>query len=149
MTGSGNSDRRVLTTGLRVFAAFAIVTGALDLSFGSALLAHSGARLGDAATDPLLDSQMRYLGATWAGFGGVLWWAAGDLVSRGTVLKILAAAVFAGGLGRLASEMVMGPSGVLVKGFIALELLGPPVVLLFRARLVQRLERNQASLAED
>jgi Domain of unknown function (DUF4345) len=115
---------------LRIFAVFAVVTGSLDLLFGGGLLVASGAVLATgSATDPLIDSQLRFLGAIWAGYGVMLWWTAGNLRSRMTPLAILSATMFVAGLGRTGSALLHGIPSPLVIVFIAIELIGPPLVL--------------------
>jgi len=72
---------RALTVVLRVFAAFAVITGLLDVVTGLRLLVSSGAHLPAAAViDPVLNSHIKYMGAVWAGFGVALWWTTHDLV---------------------------------------------------------------------
>ena len=54
---------------------FAVVTGALDIIAGTRLLISGGAQLPEvAAADPVLNSQIKFLGAVWCGFGVALWW---------------------------------------------------------------------------
>lgn len=65
--------------GLELFAAFAILTGATDIIDGVRLFIGSGARLEAVAHDPVLNSEIRYLGAVWGGFGAILWWVSNDL----------------------------------------------------------------------
>jgi len=73
---------------LRLFAAFAVVTGLLDVLTGTRLLIGAGAQLsGLAANDPVLNSQIKFLGVIWAGCGAAVWWAAGDLRSRQGVVQ--------------------------------------------------------------
>lgn len=58
---------------LRTFALFAILTGLGDVLFGTRMLSASEPRLAEAVlAHPVLDSQLRYLGAMWAGLGAVL-----------------------------------------------------------------------------
>lgn len=124
---------------LRFFAVFALLTGGLDVALGTKLLLASGADLpAHAAADPLLNSQIRYWGAVWCGFGAVLWWTTGDLLGRVALLQILMATVFLGGIGRLLSAFQFGAGPPMLTVFIAIELLGPPALDAWRRRLVRR-----------
>ena len=119
-----------LGLGLKLFGAFAILTGAADIIDGVRLLIGSGARLEDIARDPVLNSQIRYLGAVWGGFGAILWWVSNDVMDRRRTLEILCAAVFVGGIGRTIATLVDGPGPRLLTFFIAIEFVGPLIVLL-------------------
>jgi hypothetical protein len=115
--------------GLKLFAAFAILTGATDIIDGVRLLIGSGARLEAVAHDPVLNSQIRYLGAVWGGFGAILWWFSNDLQARRRPLEILCAAVFIGGIGRTIAALSDGAGPRLLTFFIVIEFAGPPIVV--------------------
>jgi Domain of unknown function (DUF4345) len=118
-----------LSVVLRVFAAFAIVTGISDLLAGPGVLVSSGAHLDPgSAADPLVDSQIRFMGAIWAGYGAALWWTAGDLIGRMPVLRLLAATLFLGGIGRSLSALRIGAAPPILLALIAIELVEPPLV---------------------
>lgn len=130
---------RRLSVALRIVAGFAIITGLIDIVAGTGILALMGSQLpAGAAADPALDSQFRFLSATWFGYGLALWWVAGDLARRLTILELFALAMFVGGLGRVISIAVNGvpPAPMLV--FLAIELVGP-VAAVLTARRLQKL----------
>ncbi len=139
MTPRDRADRfGALIVVLRVFAVFALLTGGLDSALGAKLLLSSGAELPQsAAADPLLNSQIRYWGAVWCGFGAVLWWTTRDLRERIALLQILMATVFLGGMGRLLSAFQCGTGPPVLIAFIVIELLGPPALEGWRRRLMQ------------
>jgi hypothetical protein len=56
----------------------------------------------------LADSQYRYFGATWASYGGLLWWIADDIEARKVPLSILAGFMVVGGVGRVISGVKYG-----------------------------------------
>jgi hypothetical protein len=131
---------------LRVFASFAIVTGSLDIIAGTQVLTGGGAHLSpDVAADPVLNSQIKYLGAIWVGFGAALWWTTRDLRGRSVMLHILLGAVFLGGIGRLLSALQFGMGPPLLTAFIVIELVGPVLVLVWRHRLVNRRLTNSGT----
>lgn len=82
--------------------------------------------------DPWLDSQMRFLGAMWAGWGVLMIWACRNLDARGDVFDILAAVLFLGGCGRIASLLIHADSPGLLMSFAGLEIVVAPAVMLLR-----------------
>lgn len=78
----------------------------------------------------LVDSQIRFLGAMWAGYGVMLWWTSCDLQTRRTPQGLLAGIMFVGGLGRLASGLSHGFSVAWVQVTMLAELLGPVAIYL-------------------
>ena len=125
-----------MSISLRVFAGLAMITGALDIIAGTHLLTNAGARLPETvAADPVLNSQIKFFGAIWFGYGVMLWWATQDLRQRSAVLHILMAVLFLGGIGRVIAAWRFGLATPLLAAFIAIELLGPIVVVAWRWRL--------------
>jgi hypothetical protein len=107
---------------LTVFGFFAVLTGSADVVLGPHLLVANGAALGSSVNDPWLDSQLRFLGAMWAGWGALSIWTCRDLRARGQVFEILSAVFFVAGCGRVASCFVHPGSPALLEFFAALEL---------------------------
>lgn len=127
--------QRYLAMGLRIVAIFAIITGLMDVVMGTGVLATLGSQISsEAAADPALDSQFRFLSATWFGYGLALYWVARDIAARLPVLHILAAAMFVGGLGRLISIAVNGAPPPAMYLFLAIELAGPVAAVLLARR---------------
>lgn len=120
---------------LYVLAFIPLLTGAYDL--GMSLHGHRylGAEVPpEAFGDPLLNSQLRYFGAIWLGFGATLLVVASDLPKYSSLLRVMLGIVFLGGLGRVASIIQFGwPSntvGILfVASTTAIEIVG--MALLF------------------
>jgi Domain of unknown function (DUF4345) len=114
---------------MTVFGLFAIVTGCADVVLGPHLLVANGAKLGSGVDDPWLDSQLRFLGAMWAGWGVLMIWSCRHLGSRGGVFDILCAVLFVAGCGRVASCLIHPGSPALLI-FAGLEIAagghGPP-----------------------
>ena len=128
---------RRLARVLQLFGVFAVATGLGDVLAGSRLLTAAGATLGAGGVDPVLNSQIHYLGAMWAGVGASLWWCARDLRGRAGLLHLLMAAVVVGGVGRVIAAMRFGSGPPLLAFFIAVEFLGPPAIVLWHRRLLR------------
>ncbi|KAK3067283.1 hypothetical protein LTR53_015936 [Teratosphaeriaceae sp. CCFEE 6253] len=110
---------------LKAFSLFAIATGTLDILLGTAM---AGTPAESPATSPtmrLIDSQLRFLGAMWAGYGLMLWWITDDLPGRRTPLALLSGVMVAGGVGRAISGARYGFSATWVAVAMWVELLGP------------------------
>lgn len=102
----------------------ALLTGAMDVVIGVAGQANIG--VGNAASvplDPVLDSQVRFLGAVWLGLGVIQLVCLGDLRRYGTILQLCFAIVVLGGIGRALSLLQAGhPSSDIGTAFIAVAL---------------------------
>ena len=85
---------------VRALAVLALLTGAVDVLIGLPGQQKIGAALAEGYTDPLLNSQLRYLGAVWFGFGVLLWHCLGDLPKYASIVRGAFIIVFIGGLGR-------------------------------------------------
>jgi hypothetical protein len=128
---------------IRALAILALVTGSIDVLLGLAAQATLGAALEEGYGDPLLNSQIRYLGAVWLGFGALLWHCLSDLPKYRSVLRGALLIVFLGGLGRVASVMQFGfPPSDLGRNFVigatAIEIIGMPLLLVWMSRLLPR-----------
>lgn len=114
---------------LRILALGFVAAGLTHVLLGLGADATLGARI-DPATmvDPSLDSQNRYYGASFTIYGALFWYAASDPAQHRTLLRILIAWFFLGGLARLVSVALHGmPSGP-VAALAASELLLPPLL---------------------
>lgn len=136
-TATDHRHWRRLTRVLQLFSIFALATGLGDVLAGSQLLTAAGAKLGTGGIDPVLNSQIHYLGAMWAGFGASLWWCARDLRNRAGLLRLLMASVIVGGLGRVIAAIQYGSGPPLLSFFIAIELLAPPAIIFWHNRLLR------------
>lgn len=139
-TLAGTAGRfRYLAIVVRVNAAIGVVFGAATVALGPLLMASSGADFsGSVLTDPAFNSQLRYLGAVQAGSGVALWWAAGDLRGRASLLRILAGTMFVGGLGRVLSSLLFGVGGWTNVVSITIELVLPVIIVVWHRRLLRR-----------
>lgn len=102
----------------------ALLTGAMDVIVGVAGQANIG--VGPAASppfDPVLDSQIRFLGAVWLGFGAIQLIALLDLQRYGTILQLCFGITVLGGLGRGLSLANVGlPASGIGSFFVAIAL---------------------------
>ena len=77
------------------------------------------------AWPPTMDSELRFYAALWGAYGVVVLAAARDLSARLGYVPWLAAVFFAGGLGRLASYLGVGPPHPFFTLLMIIELLLP------------------------
>lgn len=126
-----------------LLSSLALLTGAMDVVIGVAGQANIG--VGNAASvalDPVLDSQVRFLGAVWLGLGAIQLVCLGDLRRYSTILQLCFAIVILGGIGRALSLLQAGhPSSDIGTVFIAVALaielmLVPLVWLAFRRAIL-------------
>lgn len=107
-----------------LLAMLALLTGAMDVIAGVAGQANIG--VGAAASapfDPVLDSQVRFLGAVWLGLGAIQLVCLGDLRRYGVMLQLCFAILVLGGIGRVLSLLQLGqPASGTGPAFIAVAL---------------------------
>lgn len=134
---------KAFRTLVRALALLALITGAVDVLIGLSAQQMIGAALEEGYGDPLLNSQVRYLGSIWFGFGVLLWYCLGDLDRHAAIVRGALLIVFLGGLGRLASVLQFGfPPSEFGRSFVivatAIEIIGMPLLLLWMGRLLPR-----------
>ncbi len=85
-------EMAALSTPLKLTAAFAVATGLMNLVAGVGWLKIiTGVPLPvQSRAAVFADSQLRFFGAIWAGYGAMLWWASNDVRGRRVPLAILA-----------------------------------------------------------
>lgn len=116
-----------------------IVLGWIVQLFGAtcALIALAHVALGPRAipgsvpVNATMDSEDRFYACLFLGFGIALTWAGRDLVGRRSIFRALMLTFFVGGLARVVSWLDVGPPGGLFIFLGALELLLPPVLLVW------------------
>ena len=117
---------------VRIFCLLPFATGTLDLVAGTTLLSQAGSPITHAlAQDPVLNSQIAFWGAIWFGFGLVLWHVSADLRQKAELFRLLMAILILGGLGRVYALARFGWPGPILIGALLLELIGPPLLLLW------------------
>lgn len=117
---------------VRVSCLLPCATGLLDMVRGVRALSPAGAVIpGRVATDPVINSQFKFLGAIWFGYGLTLWRASADLHANAGLFRLLMGILFLSGIGRAAAAVEFGRPGPLFTGAMVLELVGAPLVLLW------------------
>jgi hypothetical protein len=121
---------RALIILVRLLCLIPLGTGALDLLLGGRALSTVGTQLtAEALADPSLNSQLRFFGAIWLGFGVLLWHASSDLKAHATGFRLLCAALILSGIGRLISLLQLGVPAAPFVAAMGVELVVMPAVL--------------------
>ncbi|QGV82141.1 DUF4345 domain-containing protein [Streptomyces ficellus] len=123
------SSRHAFRCVLALLALFVLVTGVLEIAVGPSLLP------GGPDVDTTVDSNYRFFAGIWCSLGIVLAVAARDPGGHATPLRAVFGAVFLGGIARGVSYLDVGAPHALHTAFIGVELLLPPLLLLWYGRL--------------
>ena len=127
-----------------LLALIPLLTGALNLGLGLQAQGLIGAQLSpEGFRDPLLNSQIRFYGAIWFGFGVLLCVCLSDLNKYSWLLRGSLAIVFLGGVGRVASLVQFGfPTTTLGVSFVvavtAIEIIGMPLLLWWHSHVAPK-----------
>lgn len=78
--------------------------------------------------DPSLDSQNRFYGAIFIGFGAAIWWAAGRIIERHALIRIVLMAMLLGAIGRGFAYATHGAPSADVLLLWGSELVLPPLL---------------------
>ena len=95
----------------------------------------------DLPGNPLLDSNLRFLGGVWLGLGLAAFWMVPRLRAQTVLFRVVWGAIFIGGLGRLLSMLVVGWPPAPCIAFTVLEIVGAPLFVAWHARGVNPLPR--------
>ncbi|WP_189551184.1 DUF4345 domain-containing protein [Streptomyces lavendofoliae] len=123
------SSRRVLRGVLVLLALFVLVTGLLEIVVGPSLLP------GTPRVSTTVDSNYRFFAGIWCALGVVLLAVARRPAEHATAFRMAFGAVFLGGVARGVSYLDVGAPHPLHTAFIGVELLLPPLMLLWYARV--------------
>lgn len=135
------TSMRAFKTTLYLLALIPLFTGALNVVLGLQAQGLIGAQLSpEGFRDPLLNSQMRFYGAIWFGFGLLLCVCLSNIKIYSSLLRGSLAIVFLGGVGRIASLVQFGfPTEALSMAFViavtAIEIIGMPLLLWWHSHL--------------
>jgi Domain of unknown function (DUF4345) len=128
---------RAFNVVLRALAPLILLVGAVHLFLGPGADALLGARISARElADPALDSQNRFYGVSFALYGVLLFLCSTDLARYATVLRCVLWVLFAAGLARFASLAARGVPPVPILALFALELVAPPLMLWWLARVL-------------
>ncbi|MFJ8584494.1 DUF4345 domain-containing protein [Streptomyces sp. NPDC093595] len=125
------SSRVTFRTVLFLLALVVLGTGAVEIALGPAALP------GSPDVPPTVDSNYRFFAGIWTAAGIVLMPAVRHPERHGTALRAVFGAVFLGGLARGISYLSAGAPHVLHTAFIGVELVLPPLMLLWYGRLTR------------
>ncbi|MSP17671.1 MAG: DUF4345 domain-containing protein, partial [Myxococcales bacterium] len=122
---------------LKLLAPVAILVGLLHVVLGLRTDVMLGAKLPvEVISDPVLDSQNRFYGMAFAGYGALLLLCASDLRKYTALFRVVAAAIFLGGVARLIAMALHGAPTPPVLGLMAIELFAVPPLVWWHARVV-------------
>jgi len=125
-----------LTTALRLASPLFLAAGGLHVALGLQADMLLGAMVSaQTQIDAGLDSQNRFYGACFMVYGVLLWLSTSDLRRYAPVVSVLLWALLAAGLVRFISVWKFGWPPPLISLLFALEVLLPPVVLIWLGRL--------------
>jgi Domain of unknown function (DUF4345) len=123
----GSAYKRLVQAG----AAVAMMGGAMDAVLGVGALWQLGSTVpAVVAAIPELDSQARFYGMIFMGYGALTWLYTRDMQRYAPVLTLLAAAMFLGGCMRFVSMALTGLPPMPMRVLLGLEL-GLPALLLW------------------
>lgn len=130
-------NRRAFQLFLTLLGAVALVAGTLGVLVGADLVP------GVERVAPSLDSEMRFFAAWYAAAGVVVLWSVPRVEEAKVVVRVVSAAVFVAGCGRLLSWATVGkPHGFLVV-LMVIELALPFVLIPWQASVARAAERNR------
>ena len=118
--------------GLQIFSGILSLIPLLVASLG--LLFGAGRLLPEEVVTPAFDTHYRYITGYYLSLTLFAWWVIPNIETHVTPLRIVSAAVFMGGVGRVISALEVGLPGLAAVGFTALELLFP-LLLVWQAKL--------------
>lgn len=130
---------RTFTIFLKALAPIPVLVGLSHLLMGLGSDALLGAKLPmEVLSDPVLDSQNRFYGVVFIGYGVLIFLCASDVQKYSSVLRIVASFIFLGGFGRLVSIALFGLPTPQVIALIAIELVGVPLLLWWHSQVLQQ-----------
>ena len=112
----------MLIVTLKVLSVYSLLSGFSNIIRGFVMYAEKAA---PSATTAVLDSQLRYQGATIAASGAICWWVSDLLPERQVPLAILGVMVVVGGMGRALSAWQYGFGAPWTRRAMWVELVAP------------------------
>ena len=134
MLGEGSEPR-----GARALSALLVVGGAVPIATGAfAVLTGAGGMPGQNEASASVESELRFFAVFWIAYGAALIWTAPRAARETTLVRALMAVLFVGGIARAIAWAAEGrPHGLFIV-LMAIELVMPPVVVLWQDRVAQR-----------
>ena len=132
MPGHNSSAFAALRWLSLVLGSTIVLIGALHILFGPAIIPGAG------AVNATLDSEDRFYGAIFVGYGLAWIWCATDLAARLVEIRVVAAIFLLGGIARLISIAVMGWPEMFFVILMLVELLAPVLVFWLARQIAGR-----------
>jgi hypothetical protein len=127
-------SKKLLQAILVILGAIPLVTGTLTLLQGIHALDAFGVSLSEKTTGYIiLDSEMRFLGAIWAGIGVMVYTIVPTIEKQTLLFRLIMTAIILGGVGRVLSLVWVGNPPALFIALIVLELVGMPLLVLWQS----------------
>jgi hypothetical protein len=133
---NGMTSRKNLQRAIVAFAVVAVVTGTLTVFFGSAIIPDGG------STTASVESELRFYAAWYLGAGLFLASLVPRIERRRLELRVVCLLFVLGGVGRIVGIADAGWPHPIFIGLLALELLLPPVLVVWQSR-VSRVETDR------
>jgi len=112
-----------------ILAVIPVVTGLIGL------LGTSDPLYAGVPANVLLDTNLRFFAGVWLVLGLALLWIVPRIDRETALFRVLWAMVFAGGIGRLVSMLVLAVPPAPFIAFTVLELVGAPLIVWWHSRL--------------
>ena len=117
--------KRALQIVTAILALVPIVTGLIGMSGVSDPL-YAALKL---PANPVFDSNLRFFAGVWFGLGVALFWLIPKIDQQTVLFRTLWGMVFAGGIGRLLSMLLVGSPPAPFIGFTILEIVGASIFI--------------------
>jgi Domain of unknown function (DUF4345) len=118
---------------LKVFAVSIVLIGAMKVTLGARadkLLDPSISQ--ETVLHPSVDSQIRFYGGAFAIYGVLLWFCSNDMTRYADVFRAMMIVFFLAGAARIPSMMLRGRPSLVIIGLGVIELVVPPILLLWQ-----------------
>lgn len=126
---SGRAGRRALQAVFTAVGVIAIATGLLVVAAGP------GGIPGDNTASSTVDNELRFFAVFWIAYGAAALRVAARADGEAAAVRALALTLFVAGIARAVSWLAAGPPHTLFAGLMCVELIGPPLVVAWQARL--------------
>jgi len=125
--------KRTLQAVTAILGLVPIITGLIGMS-GTSDPLYAGAGL---SPNILLDSNLRFFAGLWFALGLAICWLIPRIETQTVLFRAIWIMIFFGGVGRLISVLFVGAPPAPFIGFIALEIVGAPLFILWQARVAK------------
>ena len=126
-------SKRGLQIAMALLAAIPVLTGIIAM-FGLSDPLYASAGI---PSNAMLDSNLRFFGGIWLGLGLSLYLLIPNIEKQTHLFRVLWGMFFPGGIGRLASMLLLALPPLPFIGFTVLEIVGAPFFIWWQARLAR------------